>query len=69
MGMPDSRLNQEILLAIMLEAYQLGTQSADIGPRTIIDRLARDLKPYFSREERTGDSTQAGTSDRQEAAG
>ncbi|MGG1660094.1 hypothetical protein [Brevibacillus sp. NRS-1366] len=40
-------LNQEILLEIMLQAYQLGVQRKDIDLGMMIDTLTYELKPYL----------------------
>lgn len=46
MSTKDQGLNQEILLRIMLQAYQLGVQQKDIDLGTMIDTLTYALKPY-----------------------
>jgi hypothetical protein len=61
-------LNQEILLQIMLSAYQLGIQKKEIDHRMIIDRLTDELKPYFPQEEHVGRITRNKRS-QQEAIG
>jgi hypothetical protein len=69
MGKQEPRLSQDVLLGIMLEAYLLGMRQKDVGPRAIIDRLSAELRPYFSREERTPRSDHSTTNSRQEAIG
>ncbi|WP_400161877.1 hypothetical protein ACAF76_016110 [Brevibacillus sp. TJ4] len=69
MGNQEPRLSQDVLLGIMLQAYLLGTQKHDIGARALIDRLAEELRPYFSREELASRAISYNTSNRQEAAG
>lgn len=69
MGTSEPRLSQEILLGIMLQAYQLGTQRKDMDSRTMIDRLTQELRPYFSQEEPLNESTHPNKRGRQEAAG
>ncbi len=43
-------LNQEKLLEIMLQAYQLGVQRKDIDLTMMIDTLTYELKPYFDQQ-------------------
>ncbi|MDF2681364.1 MAG: hypothetical protein K0R47_2554 [Brevibacillus sp.] len=50
MSTSNRTLNQEILLEIMLQAYQLGVQRKDINLGMMIDTLTYELKPYFERE-------------------
>lgn len=66
MSSTDQQLNQEILLRIMLQAYQMGVQKEDIDSRMVIDRLAYELKPYFQQE--IG-RVETGKRNRKEAAG
>ncbi|WNC16209.1 hypothetical protein [Brevibacillus brevis] len=50
MNASKRELNQEILLEIMLQAYQLGVQRKDIDLGMMIDTLTYELKPYFEHE-------------------
>lgn len=50
MSTSNRTLNQEILLDIMLQAYQLGVQRKDINLGMMIDTLTYELKPYFEQE-------------------
>ncbi|CAM3482016.1 MULTISPECIES: hypothetical protein [Brevibacillus] len=68
MSNSDGRLNQETLLQIMLQAYQLGMQKKEIDSRMIIDSLTTALKPYFPQEEQVGRATLS-TRSQQEAIG
>jgi len=52
MSTSKRELNQEILLEIMLQAYQLGVQRKDINLGMMIDTLTYELKPYFEQEVR-----------------
>ncbi|MFD2369029.1 hypothetical protein ACFSO0_03400 [Brevibacillus sp. GCM10020057] len=52
MSTSKRELNQEILLEIMLQAYQLGVQRKDINLGMMIDTLTYELKPYFEHEHR-----------------
>ncbi|MFG0212001.1 hypothetical protein ACFU8X_02790 [Brevibacillus porteri] len=47
-------LNQEKLLEIMLQAYQLGVQRKDIDLTMMIDTLTYELKPYFDQQIQKG---------------
>ncbi|MGG4440068.1 hypothetical protein [Brevibacillus fortis] len=47
-------LNQEVLLEIMLQAYQLGVQRKDIDLSMMIDTLTYELKPYFDQQIQQG---------------
>lgn len=51
MGTSNRTLNQEILLEIMLQAYQLGVQRKDMNLGMMIDTLTYELKPYFEHDQ------------------
>ncbi|WP_411503689.1 hypothetical protein [Brevibacillus centrosporus] len=50
MSTSNRTLNQEVLLEIMLQAYQLGVQRKDINLGMMIDNLTYELKPYFEHD-------------------
>ncbi|MDH6348245.1 hypothetical protein M2298_000177 [Brevibacillus sp. 1238] len=47
MSTSKPELNQEVLLAIMLQAYQLGVQRKDVDLNMMIHTLTYELKPYL----------------------
>ncbi|EJL43515.1 hypothetical protein BAG01nite_16530 [Brevibacillus agri] len=54
MSTSKRELNQEILLEIMLQAYQLGVQRKDVDLNMMIHTLTDELKPYFEQQIQQG---------------
>ncbi|MGZ0052421.1 hypothetical protein [Brevibacillus gelatini] len=54
MSTSKRELNQEILLKIMLQAYQLGVQRKDVDLNMMIHTLTDELKPYFEQQIQQG---------------
>lgn len=54
MNTSQRTLNQEILLEIMLQAYQLGVQRKDMNLNMMIHTLTYELKPYFEQQIQQG---------------
>ncbi|GED68296.1 hypothetical protein BRE01_19980 [Brevibacillus reuszeri] len=54
MSTSNRTLNQEILLEIMLQAYQLGVQRKDVDVDMMINTLTYELKPYLEGQVQQG---------------
>ncbi len=50
MGTPDRKMNQQVLLRIMLRAYKTGNQS-DMDLRAMVEQMAGELKPYLEQDD------------------
>lgn len=60
MSTSNRTLSQEILLDIMLQAYQLGVQRKDIDLGMMINTLTYELKPYLKAQVEQGGTEATG---------